>query len=129
HILKGIEVYKGKVIIHSLGNFALEDEIGRREGEPITPMLRSYVENEMLACGPRSPDDQKSIIVKCLISGKKIERVSYIPVLLEDDANPEPLPRSDPRSQDVVKYMEDITRAAGLDTKFSREGDEVVIGL
>jgi poly-gamma-glutamate synthesis protein (capsule biosynthesis protein) len=128
-VLKGIEVYKGKVIIHSLGNFALEEEIGRREGEPIPPRLKFRIENEMLAYGPRSPDDQKSIIVKCVISGKKIERASYIPIMLEDDVSPEPLPHSDPRSEDVVKYMEDITRAVGLDTKFSWEGDEVVIGL
>lgn len=127
-ILKAIEVYKGKVIFHSLASFALEEEIGRKQGEPITAKLKSYVQNEA-AYGPRSLDSQKSIIVKCAISGKKIERVSYVPVLLEDDASPEALVHTDPRFQDVINYTEAITRAVGLDTKFSSEGDEVAIGV
>jgi poly-gamma-glutamate synthesis protein (capsule biosynthesis protein) len=131
HILKGIEVYKGKVILHSLANFAMENKIGHREGELESPVRPWRVAEKKLGTGgaPYTPDEQKSMILKCIISGKKIERLSYIPVQLEESASPEPLPRSDPRSQDVVKYIEDITRAVGLDTKFSWEGDEVVIGL
>jgi poly-gamma-glutamate synthesis protein (capsule biosynthesis protein) len=132
HILKGIEVYKGKVIMHSVANFAMEDKIGKKEGELSDRQEQPWkAENERLRSGGLcySPDDQKSIIVKCVIAGKKMERVSYIPVLLEDNASPKALPHGDPRSQDVVKYMEDITRAVGLNTKFCWDGDEVVIGL
>jgi poly-gamma-glutamate synthesis protein (capsule biosynthesis protein) len=136
HILKGIEVYKGKVIIHSLSNFAVEDAIARREGVlPHKPVRRWRWEEKKLGSGTLTgtsgaePDDQKSIIVKCIIAGHKIERVSYIPVILKDNASPEPLPRSDPRSQDVVKYMEDIAREVGLNTQFYWEGDEVRIGV
>lgn len=129
HILKAIEVYKGKAILHSLGKLALEEHIASMEGAPITPRLKSRIENETLAWGPRSPDDQKSIILKCVISGHRIKRLSYIPVMLEDDANPEPMASRDPRAQDVINYVQDISRRVGLSTEFSLDGDEVVIGL
>jgi hypothetical protein len=66
--------------------------------------------------------------VKCLISEKKIKKVSYIPVMLDEDwSKPEPLPRSDPRAQEIYQYIADITRDVGLDTRYIWEGDEVVV--
>jgi poly-gamma-glutamate synthesis protein (capsule biosynthesis protein) len=128
HILKAIEVYKGKVIIHSLANFALEGSVARREGEVRRMSLKSWSRIENESCGPRSPDDKKTLIVKCVISKKGIERVSYIPVMMDADyALPEPLPRRDPRAEEVFKYVDDISRAVGINTKFSWDGDEVVI--
>lgn len=41
--------------------------------------------------------------------------------------NPEPLPRSDSGAQEIFKYMEDNSRAAGLSTKYSWDGDEAVV--
>lgn len=130
HILKGIEVYKGKVIAHSLANFATEGGLGAKEGE-VRPMIsRSYREMLDKVYGPRHPDQRKSLILKCVISQKKIQKVSYIPVILDEDmANPEPLSRSDPMAQEIFVYMESITRRAGLDTRFSREGNEVTISV
>ena len=128
HILKGIEVYRGKVIVHSLANFVMESGIAHREGEVRALLLKSWRDLTAQIYRPRHPDQSKSLIIKCIISGKKIQRVSYIPVMLDVDwANPEPLPRSDPRAQEIFKYMEDITRASGLDTKYYWDGDEVVI--
>ncbi|MFC2048483.1 CapA family protein [Chloroflexota bacterium] len=128
HILKGIEVYKGKAIIHSLSDFAMEHKIAKREGEVRIMSSKSWSRMEEQTCGPRDPNDRKTLILKCIISEKKIQRVSYIPVILDADyANPEPLPRSDQRTQEIFQYMEEISRAAGLDTEYYWEGDEVVI--
>ncbi len=123
HILKGIEVYKGKVIVHSLANFAMGGAEGVR-----TLRSESYAKI-MGQCYQRPRAEQsKTIILKCLISGKKIQRISYIPVMLDAEwGNPEPLVNSDPRAKDIFEYMTDITRRAGLDTKYSWEGNEVVI--
>lgn len=128
HILKGIEIYKGKAIVHSLANFVMERKIAEQEGEVRMLSLKSWGETMAKIYRPRHPDQSKTFILKCLISGKKIQRLSYLPVQLDADwANPEPLTRSDPRAQEIFKYMEDITRNAGLDTKYSWDGDEVVV--
>jgi poly-gamma-glutamate synthesis protein (capsule biosynthesis protein) len=46
--------------------------------------------------------------------------------LINKQAQPEIL-RNDEMGQQVVDYMDKITRGAGLNVKYSWEGDEVVI--
>ncbi len=125
HILKGIEVYKGKVIFHALSNFVLPK--GARKHRSISKVRYKikvdpeYPDYDFLA------DSRKTLIAKCIISGKKIEKVSYLPVMINKHAQPEVLSRSDKRSSEVFEYMEWCCKDQDLDTKFSREGDEVVI--
>lgn len=129
HILKGIEIYRGKVIVHSLGNFVMEGRIADAD-EQRTMRLKGYHNSRVGVYGPLmfSPDTCKTLILKCVVSGREIRRVSYIPVMLyERWIDPEPLLCSDPRAQDIFQYMVDISRAAGLDTKYSWDGDEVVV--
>ncbi|MFC1987450.1 CapA family protein [Chloroflexota bacterium] len=126
HILKGIEVYKGKVIFYSLGNFVL-------------PSFKDASLMTMRLYGREGRDDheypdyqypvdlRKSMVAKCLISNKKIEKVSYLPVMINPHAQPGILPRSDKRSSEVFDYIEWCCRDQGLDTRFSWEGDEVVV--
>jgi poly-gamma-glutamate synthesis protein (capsule biosynthesis protein) len=128
HNLKGIEVYRGKVIFHSMGDFAMEYRVALREGE--LRMVHSETYNVMLrkAYPLGNPDSHKTLIVKCAISKKGIERVSFVPALAnEDKTNPEPLLRDDPRAQEVFDYINDVGIEAGLTTGFKREGDEVVV--
>ena len=126
--MKGIEVYKGKVIIHSLANFVMESEIAKKEGLIRSMKLKSWAEMNAKLYRPRHPDQSKSLIVKCAIAGKKIQRVSYIPVQLDLEwANPEPLKRTDPRAQEIFQYQADITKDACLNTEFAWDGDEVLI--
>jgi poly-gamma-glutamate synthesis protein (capsule biosynthesis protein) len=130
HILKGIEVYKGKVIVHSLANFAMEVRIAREEGIQRMLRLESFYQMSDKIYGPFTPDQRKTLILKCIISDAKIQRVSYIPVMLDATwATPEPLPRSDSRAQSIFQYMVDISHDAGLSTKYSWDGDEVVIAV
>ena len=42
-------------------------------------------------------------------------------------AQPEILTSKDERFGDVVRYMEDVTKNQGLDTKYNISGDEVVL--
>lgn len=128
HILKAIEVYKGKVIVHSLANFMMENGVAEREGEVRGLRIKSWPEMMVKLYGPRHPDQSKSMILKCLIADKKIQRVSYLPVQLDADWSfPEPLSRHDDRAQAIFDYMEYVTREAGLKTEYVWDGNEVVI--
>ena len=127
HILKGIEVYKGKVIVHSLANFVMESRTADKDVR--TLHIKSWSQMWTQVYGPRHPDQRKSLILKCAISGGEIQRVSYIPVLLDENwTNPEPISHSDPRAEEIFQYIKDISSGAGLDTEYLWEGDEVVIG-
>jgi hypothetical protein len=135
HILKGIEIYSGKVIFYSLCNFALEllfmtAELTANPGfkerahalnpdwNPPYPDYPSF---------PFPPDSRKTLIAKCIISNKKIKKVSFLPTIINQQAEPEILGSGDRRFGEIVKYMEDITRDQGLDTKYKVKGDEVII--
>jgi len=132
HILKPIEVYKGKVIFYSLGNFATDlpftremlQERGFKEIQQLNP---KWLPNpEHLYNFP--PDAEKSMIAKCEISNGAITRVSFLPVHIDrKTAIPEVLKKEDERFMEVVEYVKEITRSQGLDTSFEVTGDEVVI--
>jgi len=141
HILKGIEVYKGKVIFFSLANCSMNPYKVSEESDTFT--LATYAGRRYtthlgyrVECEPDYPDEsmginmQKSILVKCDISSRKLQRVAFLPMWInpvKKKSQPEPLSRSDPRSDQVYQYMEWLCGDQGLDTKFSREGDEVAV--
>jgi hypothetical protein len=131
HILKGIEVYKGKIIAHSLANFCMENFIAEEEGEHRQMKLKSLREmRKKLSGGLIRADQTRTIILKCLISGGKIERVSYLPVMMDMKmANPQIQGPGDQAGQEIFRYMEEISREAGFSTIYLWDGNEVVVQI
>lgn len=132
HILKGIEVYKGKVIFYSLGNFALDSNL--RNWPNLTPrqfeMIKAYdwvIEPQWAHTYPHPPDSRKTIAATCVISNKKIANVSFVPALINIKAQPKILSRGEQGFDDVLKYMVMITEQAGLNGRFKVEDNRVSI--
>ncbi len=132
HILKGIEIYQGKAIFYSLCNFAVDLPFTKEHAES-----KSFKEIQKLnpdwipdfECLYNFPtDSQKTIIVKCIISNGTIKSVSFLPTYVDKKtAEPEILTSKDKRFGEVVRYMEEVTRNEGVDTKYDINGDEVVL--
>lgn len=135
HILKGIEMYKGKPIFHNLGNFAFaraqskmspeemqeyRRELNRRIGGPF------FFESDGTETTVPRPETNLTIIAKCVIDGGKISSVSYLPCKINERAQPEIL-KNDDRGQQVFIYMNNITKGANLNARYRWEGDEVVV--
>ncbi len=129
HMLKGIETYKGKAIFYGLGNFAFETMTPRREtrwrqevsdyyGVKVEPGWEGY---------PMPVESRKTLAVKILISDKKVQKVTYIPCYINQQAQAEILARSDKRSEEVYQYVEELSRSEGLNIQFHWEGDEVLV--
>jgi poly-gamma-glutamate synthesis protein (capsule biosynthesis protein) len=124
HILKAVEVYKGKVIFYSIGNFIVPSSKDRKshgldlykvKADPEYPHYRYPV------------DARKTVIAKCVIAGRKIERVSYFPALINKEVQPEVLRRHDKRFDEVMNYIDAVSRHEDIETQFSVDGDEVVV--
>ena len=132
HILKGIEVYKGKVIMYSLCNFAidlpfpegLDDSPSFKEIQALNPSWKPDPEYPTYTM---PPDSRKTIITKCVISDKLVKRVSFIPTMINKKSRPVILKAKDEQFEEVLRYMEDITGDQGLETEFRIDGDEVII--
>ena len=125
HILKAIEVYKGKVIFYSIGNFAFD------HSTPLSAAAQAlhpgYKEDPEYA-GYRFPaDSRKTVVVKCLISGKKLQSVSVLPVYINGRAQPQILRRDDKRFDEVVDYLKKVTTHHGLPANYTIEGAEAII--
>lgn len=133
HILKPIEVYKGKVIVYSMANFALEEPGRFFEGKGDLTNAKSH--QDIAALNPdmkkskrQMPvDSYKSLFIKCVIGDKKIQKVSFVPVHLDKDATPYALKPEDPRFNEIVEYMRQITLDQKIEPHFTVEGDEVRI--
>jgi hypothetical protein len=67
------------------------------------------------------------MIAKCMISNKKVSKVSYLPALINARTQPEPLSAGDKRSGEVYDYVAWCCEDQKLETKFVREGDEVAV--
>lgn len=132
HILKGIEVYKGKAIFYSLGNFALDSNF--RTWPNITPGQKELVETYDIAIDPDwakgypyAGDARKTMAVKCLVSRQGIERVCFLPATITQDARPRFLSKTEDAFGELVQYMKDVTAEANLNAQYQLEGDEVVV--
>lgn len=133
HILKGIEVYKGKTIFHGLGNFTThlpllapssdEDPLdwAKRRRE-----LFGFAPDPEYPTYPFHPEAINTFIAKCTIREGAISEVGYLPYIVNKKAQPVPVER-DAMGQQVFDYVEKITREAGMNTSFEWHGDEVLV--
>ncbi|MFC2048022.1 CapA family protein [Chloroflexota bacterium] len=132
HILKGIEVYKGKVIFYGLGVFASEHWLvpgGTAEDSRHISTQKERRINPIPGYEKwKHPYDAlKTMAVKAYIQDKKIQKVTYIPTYITSDLEPEVLTRKDPRAQEVFEYVVKISESEGLKANFSWDGDEVSV--
>jgi len=125
HILKGIEVYKGKVIFYSMCNLVMPNVRGRKG--TLGHSLYNIKEDPEYPDYTFPVDSRKSLIAKIQLSGKKIARVSFLPLWINKHAQPEMLLRADKRSDEVLNYMEWCCQSQGLNAKLTRDGDEIVV--
>jgi len=136
HVLKGIEVYNGKVIFHSMGNYAF-DPIISADGKPEVPagLAQSEIGRLFhLKFDPEYPFNEMfgsealmTGIARVEIADKKISKCSFIPILTNKLGQPVPQKAGSDGWKQVTGYMQDISKEAGLDTSFKTEGDQLVV--
>jgi poly-gamma-glutamate capsule biosynthesis protein CapA/YwtB (metallophosphatase superfamily) len=135
HVLKAIEVYRGKVIFYSLGNFSC-DPLGRWSKASQSASIKTMIEAIDREVDPEYPfllnrprDVMKTGIAKIVISNRNISKVSLLPMITTLDRYMQPLelyPGSE-RFNDVVEYIKDITAEAGITTRFKAVGKEIKV--
>jgi poly-gamma-glutamate capsule biosynthesis protein CapA/YwtB (metallophosphatase superfamily) len=91
HVLQGVEVYRGKAIFYSLGNFTFAQH--------------------NLAKG----HEAETAIVRCTIDGRKIRMVEYLPARIDDNIDPHVLTPAE--GKDIVGMI--AHRSAAFKTKFA----------
>lgn len=129
HLPKGIEFYKGSAIFYSLGVFCMTKTFPAPSWKE-APWMHGAVRNhaDMDPDYPLMPygrDSTKSLLAKAVITEKGIQRVSFLPMMIDRQYRPETLRAGDPRFAEVLRYMEWVSD--GFEHRFTVEGDEVVV--
>jgi poly-gamma-glutamate synthesis protein (capsule biosynthesis protein) len=140
HLLKAIEVYRGRTIFYSIGNFAFDGTRHRTVPDAKRhPRLRHYqalrayggmVESigEPGSPPPRhSPDSTKTLIVSTTIAGGAVRNVSFIPTMINDLSQPVPLAPGDPEFQEVLSYLD--WASSEFDHEFIVEDGRVTVSV
>jgi poly-gamma-glutamate synthesis protein (capsule biosynthesis protein) len=129
HILKGVEIYKGKPVFYSLCNFAVDlrmdaahaESKGFKEIQALSP---DWVPDfDSLYNFP--PDSRMSMIVKIVIGGDGRAAFSILPLYIDTNAEPEIVAPPDERFERIRAYLAAISAEAGLGTRFEASGDEI----
>jgi poly-gamma-glutamate synthesis protein (capsule biosynthesis protein) len=129
HIPKAIEVYKGKVIFYSIGAFSMTKPFPSPSwSEP--PWAHGAVRNHTdqdpdYPLLPYGQDAQRSLLAKAVATKHGIERVSFLPLRVNRQYQPEALRAGDERFAEAVRYMD--WASDGFDHRFAVDGDEVIV--
>ncbi|MEJ2110973.1 MAG: CapA family protein [Acidobacteriota bacterium] len=133
HIVRGIEMYKGRPIYHGLGNFvtvtrALNIESNtspkRLEWARRRRELFGFEPDPDYPTYPFHPEARNAMIAVCEVRKKGIHKAGFIPCRVNAKGQPEICGR-DERGRAVASYIEQISRKASLSTAFEWDGSRV----
>jgi poly-gamma-glutamate capsule biosynthesis protein CapA/YwtB (metallophosphatase superfamily) len=130
HIVKGVEVYRGKPILYGLGNFLFDTStekvlersaVAREAFAGFAPFYGAHLSSH--------PDARRAMLVRLRLSAAGLEDVAIVPCRQDDRHEPAPV---DPGSDEFgayLAYLREITVQAGLNGRISVRGDELVLDL
>jgi poly-gamma-glutamate synthesis protein (capsule biosynthesis protein) len=135
HILKGIEIWRGKPIFHGLGNFVTVTRALSVEGND-SPERKAWAVKRRELFGfdpdpeyplyPFHPESKNAMIACCDVSADGAVSAGFIPCWIQPTGAPKPLGDT-AEGRAVAMYVETITRRERLAARFAWEGGLVRI--
>jgi Bacterial capsule synthesis protein PGA_cap len=139
HLLKAIEIYRGKPIFYSLGNFCCDSPMsllaaGMARNAEFRHLIESHRSitqatdyDEWFFAYSLSPDQALSMIAEVDFSADRDPVASFRPVVINNRAQPQPMTASEPGFTQVLDYVREVTASQGLGTRFDTDGDRVIV--
>jgi poly-gamma-glutamate synthesis protein (capsule biosynthesis protein) len=133
HILRGIELYRGRPIFHGLGNFVAVTHALTPDGASAAELtawsqrrreLFGFAPDPAMPFYPFHPESRNTVVADCRIADGAVE-AGFVPCWIDDEGRPVPVAR-DGRGAEVAAYVERISAGAGLDTAFAWDGERVL---
>ena len=134
HILRGMEVIKGKPIYHGLGNFVTVTRALAIEGND-SPARKAWAIKRREIFGfeplpdyplyPFHPEARNAMIAVCDIAPDGQITPGFIPCWMPPSCAPQPLGEDD-KGREVADYIAAITERAGLRASFGWKDGRVV---
>jgi len=132
HILKPVEIYKGKPIFYGLANFAFDmyyqpGELEKPERIERRQRLHpGWTHDPSYPTFPFPVDSRKGMAVFLDIEDRKVSRVRWQPTMINQKSQPRLLKATEPEFNEVLAYMKKITIAQKIPTQFEVDGDFII---
>lgn len=137
HILRGIEVYRGKPIFHGLGNFVTvtralsagprgTDDAERAAWAEKRRRLFGFVPDPNMPFYPFHPESRNAVIARYDYKAGEKAEFGFIPCRIDEAGRPRPLGLED-GGKDILEYMKSISRTAGFDLECEWRGYWAVV--
>jgi Bacterial capsule synthesis protein PGA_cap len=133
HILRGVEMHRGKPIFHGLGNYvcvtralavAGNDSPERKAWAERRQKLFGFVPDPAMPTYPFHPDSRHTAIARCVLGDDGQLQAGFIPCWIDGQARPVPLGR-DARGEAMLDYMRRISEQEKLKVRYEWQGDWV----
>ncbi len=135
HILRGIELYRGKPVFHGLGNFvavthaltpsgasaAELDAWSRRRRE-----LFGFAPDPEMPFYPFHPESRNTMVADCRVAADGTIEAGFVPCWIDERGRPVPVGGTE-RGEQVAAYVARISAAAGFSTSFTWAGERVLV--
>ncbi len=118
HVLRGIEIYKGKPIFYSLSDFIYQyrtpdkipvDLIHQRDTEIARPSNVSVWDRR------DTPQTMEGILVRMTLNAEKLRRIQFIPISIDDEGPLYGVPRfaSAARGKEMIERVQRLSQPYG----------------
>ncbi len=127
HILKGVELHRGRPIFYSLGNFAIEQPHVWDPSIVETASFRHLVSLnpswDLGAAYMLPAETRLTGLAELIVRDRQLDEIRFRPAYIEDDSAPRMLSADEPEFSLVESYLKAVTEKAGFATRFERVGD------
>lgn len=131
HLLKGIEIYRGKPVYYSLGNFAIEQphvwDSAILRAPSFRHLMSLHPEWDLSRHYMLPENTRWTGFAKLVVDESGSIQSRFCPAWIDDDSVPHVLRCSDPEFDRVREFLNSSTRAAGFATRLEVDGDELVL--
>jgi poly-gamma-glutamate synthesis protein (capsule biosynthesis protein) len=135
HIMRGVEIHRGRPIYHGLGNFVTVTRALTPSDDNDSPERRAWARRRVELYGfapdpdmpyyPFHPESRNTVIASVEVDDGGQVHARLLPCRIDDRGRPVPVTRTC-GGEEVVDYVRDISRRAGLHTRFEWTGDDIV---
>lgn len=114
HVLNGVEIYKGKPILYSLGHFYIE---GMKDGKALpqfffSPTMVAQIEN-----GWWQEEQRWSAIARLIVRGGRVARLELVPVTMDIQKDGLPSLADDALSRRIVSAVQTLSKPFSTDVR------------
>jgi poly-gamma-glutamate synthesis protein (capsule biosynthesis protein) len=156
HIIRGIEMYQGKPVFHSLGNFAVEvpteeqhlwegrlhveygrqmiDKLNQHRGGLWDLLFRYFgvtpeggLLDYPMPMYPMPPEARRPMLAQIEIDPQNGVSLFVVPIWITESREPQPITRQSPGWDEAVDYIRRVTAAQGFSARLVEDGDRLRI--